>query len=340
MEDIFVPIKENEKLNSLFCKVKDDEHFIPAKKMIESIAAGFQDVDGNFIEQFQTQGFEARLWELFLYKLFKVMSFEVLHKERPDFLIKKDDIEIYVEASTSNPDKDDKYQDYIIEKAIKENDYKIQNELIDYYTIKIGSVLYSKLCKKYWEIEEVQNKPIILAISPCHNLLSRFLPDYKIIEYLYGKWYKSIDNEVLSGEVTSHIYKKSNVKKEIPSCFFKQENSEYISAVLFTNNCDIYKFNRMGYELGYSDKDIIMIRSGLAFDKTSIDTPKTFCYLVNRNKQQENWKEGVVLFHNPNAKIKLPPLLFDDIKQVWINEEGKIDGVIPAFFPFTALTFC
>ena len=30
----------------------------------------FQDVDGNFVQQFQSTGFDARLWELYLYALF------------------------------------------------------------------------------------------------------------------------------------------------------------------------------------------------------------------------------------------------------------------------------
>ncbi len=72
--------------------------------------------------------------------------------ERPDFKIRKNDIEIFVEASTSNPTDGDKYSKEFIQESIDKKDIDVQNELVDYYVVKLGSVLYSKVNKKYWEI--------------------------------------------------------------------------------------------------------------------------------------------------------------------------------------------
>ena len=35
--------------------------------MLADIAATFNDKDGNFVKDFQTAGFDARIWELYLH---------------------------------------------------------------------------------------------------------------------------------------------------------------------------------------------------------------------------------------------------------------------------------
>jgi len=35
----------------------------------------FEDADGNFVEQFQTTGFDPRLWELYLFATFTELGF-------------------------------------------------------------------------------------------------------------------------------------------------------------------------------------------------------------------------------------------------------------------------
>ena len=54
--------------------------------------------------------------------------------------------------------------------------------------------------------------------------------------------------------------------KEIRSNFFGQPGTEHVSAVLFTNSGTYPKFNRMGYQAGYHRGNIVMIRTGTAYD--------------------------------------------------------------------------
>lgn len=35
----------------------------------------YEDVDGNFVEQFQSSAFDARLWELYLYAMFVELGY-------------------------------------------------------------------------------------------------------------------------------------------------------------------------------------------------------------------------------------------------------------------------
>ncbi|RWJ58980.1 MAG: hypothetical protein EOR33_31850 [Mesorhizobium sp.] len=67
--------------------------------MIDEIAEKLVDVDGNFVEQFQSTGFDARTFELFLNTMFAEQGHEVVRDyDRPDFLLRRDGIEVFVEG--------------------------------------------------------------------------------------------------------------------------------------------------------------------------------------------------------------------------------------------------
>ena len=340
MHDIFKYVEPKEKLDKDFLLLDEFKGFKPAKQILEEIASEVDDKDGNFIQQFQTTGFDSRLWELFLYSLFKENDFEILTDcDRPDFHLQKMDTELFVEASVSNEKTDDIYTKEFIKEALELNDIEVQNELIDYYTIRLGSVLFSKLNKRYWELDWVSEKPLVIAITPFHNYIADFLPDSKIIEYLYGISHKTEIKE--SGlelkeikQLDTHRYKS----KEIPSNFFNQEHVENISAVLFTNNCNPHKFNRMGFQKSNGKDDIIIIRSGVAYDPTPNSTGKQFDRVVKPGEITEDWKESVSIFHNPNAIHKLDKEIFNGMRQLWLNEEGRFEGEIPDVFVYNSLT--
>jgi len=340
MKDIFKHVVSEEKLSLTFRMLENHLPLSPAKNIIEAIAGEMNDNDGNFIQQFQTTGFNARIWEMFLFKFVQENGFKIIEKHnRPDFNIEKDGSELFIEASLSAETGKDKFTREYIREALKTRDLAVQQEIIDHYVIRMGSVLYSKLQKKYWELEWVKDKPLVLAVAPSHHYLANFLPDAKIMEYLYGFSYEkeSTENGFVIKKVEktdSHTYEA----KEIPPYFFSQENTENISAVLFTNNCDLHKFNRMGYQSGMSDDLIIMERAGFAFDKNSELYGKEFSQSIIPGDIKENWSESVSIFHNPNAKIPLDRKLFKNIRQVWINEDGEIDGTMPEFFAFHSKT--
>lgn len=335
--DVFKTCIPVEKLNKNFIELVNTPGFIPAKSLISDITWDFKDKDGNFIEQFQTTAFDPRLWELFLSELFKELELEDVSKQnRPDFHLDKKGYEVFVEASCTNPANNDEYNDEFVEKSYDQRDKIVEKNLIDYYTIKIGSVLFSKLQKKYWELEWVKGKPLIFAIKPSHNKLANFLPDYKLIEYLYGLSIKTTVNsegqQVITYEtVSEHTHKG----KKIPAAFFQQPNAENISAVLFANTCDLQKFNRIGYEGKYRTDKIIMARSGACIKDGKFEN---FTYQVGEGIRKETWGEGISLFHNPNAKYPLDKNIFSPLRQLWKNEFGQLDEYMPSFFPLTSLT--
>ena len=126
--------------------------------MLTELARAFVDVDGNFLRDFQTTGFNARLWELYLSAFLYEQRFETTRKfKRPDFCVQKGGSPIGIEAVTVNPTAGDP--------PLKPRDDKEARALTDdYMPIKFGSVLFSKLQKRYWDLQHMQGKPFILAV--------------------------------------------------------------------------------------------------------------------------------------------------------------------------------
>jgi hypothetical protein len=83
--EIFRPRVAESELHPYFVVLRDGEGFSPARGIIEEIAIVYVDLDGNFIQQFQTAGFNSRLWELYLYTYFHEELFILEDITPPDF---------------------------------------------------------------------------------------------------------------------------------------------------------------------------------------------------------------------------------------------------------------
>jgi hypothetical protein len=341
MYEIYKPLVSEEKLNKKFKLLTESSLFDPAKNIIENICVLFDDKDGNFIKDFQSTGFDGRLWEIYLFIFLFENKFKFIDDvDRPDFHVKKGDCDFFIEASLSAEKIDEEYTEEFIKKYVKEEDLEIQKKITDYYSIRLGSVLFSKLNKKYWELDWVQNKPLVFAITPSHNYISKFLPPSKITEYLYGIKVitEETDDELLhikDETVEEHIHKE----KKIPSNFFSHPDTENISAIIFSNNCDLHKFNRMGYEHSLSEKELIMIRSGYKFDDSKPNAKaKEFAHQIEKGKSTEDWNESLTVYHNPNANIPLDKNIFQNVRQIWLNDEKELDGIMMKHFVYHSIT--
>jgi ribosomal protein L30/L7E len=66
----FTPAVPKERLNPRFRILSAEPRYSPARGLIEAMMRFYKDADGNFVEQFQTTAFDARLWELYLFAAF------------------------------------------------------------------------------------------------------------------------------------------------------------------------------------------------------------------------------------------------------------------------------
>ena len=145
-KSLFTIVVDPEKMNPFFRGTAIENSSEPARLMMEKVFEKFKDIDNNFVEQFQTTGFDARIFELYLFEYFSSSGFEVKRDfERPDFIISKDGVEVAIEATTTNPDPNYKKDHKSIEKILSLSDEDVERKENDEVPIRLGSSLFSKL---------------------------------------------------------------------------------------------------------------------------------------------------------------------------------------------------
>ena len=322
---IFKPTVPKDRLHHDFIVLQESNGFSPAREIITEIAYTFEDPDGNYIQQFQSDGFDSRLWELYLYAVLHELDFEIDRAfKAPDYVCSWFGQKVIVEATTVNP----KQQDDATSLAKLEG-----RELEDYVAVKFGSALYSKLQKCYWKQDHVKGHPLILAVADLRkgeggNYSAPFL-----MQYLYGIRQHEEHGHISYSPIKEHVWGKS-----IPSGFFFQPDAENISAVLFSDSGTISKFNRMGKLAEFGDSSVVIGREGERYANAQSAAPEPFRLLVESGKYKETWAEGIWVFHNPRAKIPLERALFPDVAHVYL-EKGEFVTYLTDAFPTWSTTF-
>jgi hypothetical protein len=332
--DAFLPLGQPDRLDSAFLQVATAESFTAARRVLERLMPFFDDVDGNFIEQFQTTAFDARIWELYLFAALTELKITFDRSlSAPDYLCDFFGYQFFVEATTVGPT--------ISHGIVTEPDPSSMNNeqlkayFMDYMPIKWGSALWSKLAKRYWELPHVTGKPIVLAVQDFHIPHSMSFSSGTLMPYLYGRRFSALYDAqgklVISDAVrTEHTWNG----KTIPSGFFKLPNAEYISAVISNPLGTISKFNRLGVAAGFGFDGIEMVLTGTMHDHDpNAAVPKRFAMRVRPNMWSEPWCGGLNIFHNPRALHPLEPSIFEDYAQHF-EEDGKLRSILPDFHPY------
>ncbi|GGH61950.1 hypothetical protein HNQ91_001169 [Filimonas zeae] len=336
-QEFLKPQVPENKLHHYF-KLLDVSGQEAARAMINEIVYSFIDVDGNYIKDFQTTGFDARLWELYIYVYLYTAGFDLdTSYNAPDYFVSYFGERFAIEAVTVNPSP-----------QFDEPSPKDPREAfllsLDYMPIKYGSSLVGKLRKKYWEKEHVKNVPLIIAIHDFHQpstleaLGSMTWSRNALINYLYGlrPIYKTAEN----GEITPtvlidadgavrpaderiewHEYKG----KKIESGFFYLPDAENISAVLYSNNGTLPTFNRMGHLAGLGSPNVNMIRL-MAVHNPDPKATEAFVVVKNINDAdyEEAWGDGLVMYHNPRAKHPVDRRYFPGISHMYFDEKNLL----------------
>ena len=351
-KDPFVPIVPLSRLNPLFRIVANMESHSPARGLIREAYRYYTDKDGNFVEQFQTKGFDARIWELYLHVYLTDCGFTLLPAVSPDFLVSKSGEEVAIEAVTANPTQglvtgeltnphsSTRLLTPPFDQKLPQLDGAFDYKQKDFVPIKFGSALYSKLKKEYWNSPTAKNLPIILAIETFHEEASLHYTSSVLATYLYATqqtyvWDNHGDLLIVPQKVEEHSF----AGKTIPSGFFRLPKAEHISAVLFSNSGTVSKFNRMGQQGPYHNPRITLFRFGECVnpDPNAV-RPDKFYYEVGNPDWMEWWGQGLDMFHNPNALFPVDSDLFPDIAHHRLRD-GLIFTDGPPFQPFNSVTF-
>ena len=310
-----------------------EEKYAPARDMLREVWATFPSPDSHFIREFQTRGFDARIWELVLAAVGRFGPYKVSRPhEAPDFLFERDGIGVWIELTTANPSATPQQN---IERSDDELAAKF-HELNNIVPIRLGSPLYSKLTKAYWNQTHVAGQPFAIAIEDFGDDYPMRTSDAPLFRYLYGMEHKvvSLPGESVRMELTKVLGHKHGTK-EIPSGFFDLPGAENVSAVIYSNDGTLMKFNRMGFNFE-SHRSVRMIRVGFQTDfDPSATAPTTFGYLVG--DFEEDWGHGMSVYHNPHATHPIPTGFFEGFSEHWF-ENGRYDNLIREFSPYSSVT--
>lgn len=338
--DFFTPVVAVEKLNPDFATIRSLEGYSPAVELMKPMMRWYEDADGNFIEQFQTTGFDTRLWELYMFAALVEAGF-VFDKQfaMPDFCARNALGELCIEATTVNPSRGPSGE--LIPPPPQESKEEMEAFRRQYMPIRYAGPLTAKLAKKYWEKEHVKGKPLIFAIQDFHAPNSMENSRTALPIYLYGMewdWEKNAEGTLIitPKRIEQHVWGQ----KIVPSGFFSLPGSEHISAVIANASATISKFNRIGVLAGFGSERVRLIRRGTAANPDpNASQPAVFVHDVNAGDYSETWIEGMDVYHNPNALHALDPMMLPGAAHHRLLPDGQIESLVPDWQPFGSRTF-
>jgi hypothetical protein len=335
--DFFTPIVETERLHQFFRLLATGDEFSAARKLIEIMMRWYEDCDGNFVEQFQTTGFNARIWELYLYATLIEAGCVVTRPDpAPDYLAISLRGAIAVEATTINPTVDD---GQIVPTPKPQTKEEIDDYVRNYLPLRFAGPLKRKLRKRYWEYPEIAEIPLTIAIQDFHDDLSMTYSGSALQSFLYGL--ESVGSEAGEDSVGENLREVASHQwqgRETESGFFNFPESENVSAVLFNSSGTLSKFNRMGVRIGFGSPNVILKHSGLRIRcdyDVSIEQPFSDIVTVD---YPEHWIDGMDVFHNPNAIHPLDPSILPGAAHHHLLSEGNIGLLIPSTKLITSIT--
>lgn len=337
--NLFSPVVAKDSQHPHFRQLAETEGYSPAREIIEPGMKWYDDPDGNFVEQFQTSGFDARIWELYLFETFVELGYIVQRPDpAPDFLCSGLSGEFAVEAVTCNPTRDSTGN--IIPPPSTQSLEDRRNFLRHYMPIKFGSPLFSKLNKKYWEHPDVAGKPLVLAIQDFSAPASMTFTRSALHLYLYGydhEFWHDENGALHINPVRIGTHRWGD--KEISSGFFDLEGAENISAVIFNNSGTISKFNRMGKLAGFGSENLRLLRRGTAVNHDpNAAAPYTFVHDVDSPEYSESWVEGMDVFHNPRAALPIAEWMIPGAAHHHLLADGNIRSTTPDWHPLSSIT--
>ncbi len=318
---LFEAVVDEDKQHPSFQQIAASEAHVGARELMQRTYDQWDGSDHQFVRDFQTDGFDARVFELYLAATLEGLGWAVdAPFGRPDFRCRARGLEFFIEASTAhspgNPDPPTSPDEYLAE-------LQLATDNQDEVAVRFGSVLRSKAMKSYQKLPHVAGKPIVIAVQGFFGAGALSHSDHPLIRYLYDKALISVDEHgavSLSDEsVGCHI----GDSKTIESGWFQNIDSAYISAVMWSNSGTVGKFNRMATGLGLNAPGWEIHRFGTELDpRPGATEPAIFLERVEPGG--EPWEEGLVVMHNPIARVPLPPSALDGVTQIKLVDDELV----------------
>lgn len=333
--DFFAPLAAEQRLHPNFKRVRDERGQSSARDLINVMMRWYKDRDGNFIEQFQTTGFDARVWELYLWATLISLGYEVIEPDpSPDFVARGLEGSFALEATTINPSRDQSGE--VLPPYRPQAEADLPGYVDHYLPTRFAGPLTSKLVKRYWERPGIGGMPLTFAVQDFHADSSMMHSIGGLMAYLYGvSVHDVIDSTGRTARIDTHIWGE----KQVPSRFFELRDSENVSAVIFNSQGTLSKFSRMGIEAGFQRDDVKILHGGLllvASDEGIEQRPFSGEVGVD---YWEDWITGMEVFHNPHALRPLDPTWLRGAAHHMLTEDGHVQSLYPERHVAQAQTF-
>lgn len=306
--NLFHVITEDTKLNPNY-KFLMEEKSKPIRDVICRWASGFEDRDNKFNYEFQTT-FNSSFWEIYLYQCFKDLNLSVdFSKASPDFSIKSTDGEVVnVEAVTANHAYDSEPEWTDSECSVSDH-----QKFLDFACVRILNAIKSKLEKyisAYSNYEHVKGNPYVVAIAPFEQRFFFMQNNEAIIRVLYGQGIDS-SNGFQKVKVPT-VMKNSSTPLELG--VFTNDEFKEVSAVIFSTTATIGKAITQSTLERNIRVSRFHERKGLIME-----------YKPN-DKHFETHLDGLQVHHNPYAKVKLNPEIFNtyEVTHYYYDTEREI----------------
>lgn len=332
-----------EQMHPYFKLLRESDFYSPAKSVIEELLHYFNDLDNNFVDQFQSKnGFDSRVWELYLRTWLREEGFNIINGTVvPDFLVEKQGSKIAIEAVTIQRRQKD-FGNEPPAYTIDEITEKLENET----PLMFGSSLFSKLKhtynkSNYWDLEHTRDLPFCIAIADFQEDMSMTWSFPAIVSILYGVEQSiRIENgkRILYTVNGNTFIKDSNGKKVEIIPLFMDTAYENISAIIFSATGTLSKFNRIGRMCGLGSKEYTMLTFKTLYNHEENATVCDCAVDIVDETYSELWAEGINIFHNPKTKRPLNPRLFPNVSHHFYKD-GQICSIMQDTAPFSVSTW-
>ena len=296
-----------------FRRIAASDAHVGARALMQQTFEQWESPDHQFVRDFQTEGFDARVFELYLAAMLDSLGWTIgAESVRPDFRCLGSGLEFYIEAGTAhlpgNPKTPTLPNEYF--KGLLSS-----TDNLDEVAIRFGSVLRSKAMKDYQDLPHVAGKPIVIAVQGFFGPGALFHNEFPLVRYLYDLALAEVNESGAISLTDASVGFHIGDSKTIKSGWFNDRESAHISAVMWSNSGTVGKFNRMATGLSLGAPGWEIHRCGTELDpQPGATEPALFVERVEPGG--EPWEEGLVVMHNPRAKVPLPPAAFEGVTQI------------------------
>ena len=287
-----------------------------ARVLMNEIFERMGDPNGNFVRDFQSNGFHSRVFELACFAYLEDAGFAIDRSyEQPDFLISREGNEIAIESVTANPPSSQS-ADISLLQMPQLSEAAVTAKVVGEFPKRMAKILTRKLTHAYHELPQCKGKPLVLMIAPFFEAGAVFYTDDALMYPLMGA---------------------PEPEAEVVSPFFQRSDAETVSAVAYCNQFTVPRFLRLGTDFTAPDAPHLTRHGScyIAGQDGDFYLRKYDHVVGSERTPKETWNEGVTIFKNPNAAVPLPRDVLPASSHVSVRD-GYVYREVRGFHPLVS----